>query len=34
QSTDAIRRTHEQQPLTTGYEGFDHTPPYDDDFKN
>ncbi|CEL87247.1 conserved hypothetical protein [Klebsiella variicola] len=32
QATDALRRAHEQQPPTTGYEGFDQTSPYDDDF--
>jgi single-stranded DNA-binding protein len=32
QATDALRRAHEQQPPTTGYEGFDRTPPYNDDF--
>lgn len=32
QATDALRRAHEHQAPTTGYEGFDQTPPYDDDF--
>ncbi|EAW6862102.1 single-stranded DNA-binding protein [Salmonella enterica] len=32
QATDALRRAHEQQPPATGYEGYDQTPPYDDDF--
>ncbi|EFZ9759305.1 single-stranded DNA-binding protein [Escherichia coli] len=32
QATDALRRAHEHQTPTTGYEGFDQTPPYDDDF--
>ena len=32
QATNALSRAHEQQPPTTGYEGFDQTPPYDDDF--
>lgn len=32
QATDAIRRAHEHQAPTTGYEGFDPAPPYDDDF--
>lgn len=32
QATDALRRAHEQQPPATGYEGFDQTPPYEDDF--
>ena len=32
QATDALRRAHEQQLPTTGYEGFGQTPPYDDDF--
>lgn len=32
QTTDALRRAHEQQLPTTGYEGFGQTPPYDDDF--
>ena len=32
QATDALRRAHEQQPPTTGYEGFNQTTPYDDDF--
>jgi single-stranded DNA-binding protein len=31
QATDALRRAHEQQPPATGYEGYDQTPPYDDD---
>ena len=26
------RRAQEQQPPATGYEGYDQTPPYDDDF--
>ncbi len=34
QATDALRRAHEQQPPTTGYEVFDQTSPYDDDFRN
>lgn len=34
QATDALRRAHEQQPPTIGYEGFDQIPPYDDDFRN
>lgn len=32
QATDALRRAHGQQPSVTGYEGYDQTPPYDDDF--
>ena len=32
QATDALRRAHEHQAPTTGYEGYDQTPPYDDDF--
>ncbi|EQB4442716.1 single-stranded DNA-binding protein [Pluralibacter gergoviae] len=32
QATDALPRPHEQQPLSTGYEGYDQAPPYDDDF--
>ncbi|HBW8424890.1 TPA: single-stranded DNA-binding protein [Klebsiella pneumoniae] len=32
QARDALRRAHEHQAPTTGYEGFDQTPPYDDDF--
>ena len=32
QATDALRRAHEHQTPTTGYEGFDQTTPYDDDF--
>ncbi|MEB7190826.1 single-stranded DNA-binding protein [Escherichia coli] len=32
QATDALRRAHGQQPSATGYEGYDQTPPYDDDF--
>ncbi|EPJ6958749.1 TPA: single-stranded DNA-binding protein [Klebsiella pneumoniae] len=32
QAIDALRRAHEQQPSDTGYEGYDQTPPYNDDF--
>ena len=32
QATDAQCRAHEQQLPTAGYEGFDQTPPYNDDF--
>lgn len=32
QATDALRRAHEQQPPAIEYEGFDQTPPYNDDF--
>ncbi|EOJ9253745.1 TPA: single-stranded DNA-binding protein [Klebsiella variicola] len=31
QATDALRRAHEQQPLDNGYEGYDQTPPYEED---
>lgn len=30
QATDTLRRAHEKQPPTTGYEGYDQIPPYDD----
>lgn len=32
QATDALRRAHEQQPPDNGYEGYDQTPRYNDDF--
>ena len=32
QATDALRRAHEHQAPITGHEGYDQTPPYDDDF--
>ncbi|SBL54638.1 single stranded DNA-binding protein [Klebsiella michiganensis] len=32
QATDALQRAHEHQAPTTGYEGFNQTTPYDDDF--
>lgn len=32
QATDALRRAQDQQPPANGYEGYDQTPPYDDDF--
>ncbi|HCI7036208.1 TPA: single-stranded DNA-binding protein [Klebsiella variicola subsp. variicola] len=32
QAIDALRRAHEQQSSDTGYEGYDQTPPYNDDF--
>ena len=32
QATDALRRAQEQQSPATGYEGYDQTPPYGDDF--
>ncbi|MEQ0423234.1 single-stranded DNA-binding protein [Klebsiella sp. JB_Kp036] len=31
QATDALRRANEHPPLAAGYEGYDQTPPYDDD---
>ncbi|HBZ7729965.1 TPA: single-stranded DNA-binding protein [Klebsiella quasipneumoniae] len=31
QATDALRRAHEQQPLDNGYEGYEQTPPYEED---
>ncbi len=31
QATDALRRDHEQQSPATGYEGYDQTPPYEED---
>lgn len=32
QATGALRRAHEHQAPTTGHEGYDQTPPYNDDF--